>query len=136
MPELDQDCISPPPAVPPTIDPDRFEDFPALRETFLLYVSDPTANATLRGLGKLLYSLILEYWGYWPDHPEGLFRASLRAAIADLRHTQGFLAEWDSPDTAHASPLDEHLAAVGGEIAAEVGRQADLLEKELGPWRG
>jgi hypothetical protein len=138
MPELDQDCISPPPppAVPPIIDPDRFEDYPGFRETFLLYVPDPTANATLRGFGELMYNLILEYWDYWPDHPEGLLRASLRAAVADLRHVQGFLREWDSPDTAHGSPHEEHLAGVGGKVAVEIGAMADRLERELGSWRG
>jgi len=136
MPELDQDCISPPPAIPPIIDPARFEDFPVLRETFLLYVSDPVANASLRGAADLLFALILEFWGQWPDHPEGLLRASLRAGVADLRHVQGFLLEWDSPDTSHGSPHEEHLAAVGGEIAAGIGVLADRLEAELGPWRG
>jgi hypothetical protein len=136
VPPADDPPDDPPPAIPPIIDPDHFEDFPVLRETFLLYVSDPTANASLRGAADLLFDLILEYWGQWPDHPEGLLRASLRAGVADLRHVQGFLQEWDSPDTSHGSPHEEHLAAVGGEIAAGIGVLADRLEKELGPWRG
>lgn len=82
-----------PPSIPPIIDPARFEDFPVLRETFMLYVTDPEANATLRGTALLFFDLILHFWGDWPDPPEGMLRASLRAAVADLRAVQGFLAE-------------------------------------------
>ncbi len=151
MPELTAQSTAPPPppmppgippmppqperpAIPPIIDPARFEDFPVLRETFLLYVPDPKANASLRGAADLLFDLILEYWGKWPNHPEGFLRASLRAAVADLRYVQGFLAEPEegSQDTPH----EEHLAAVGAAIAPEIGALADRLEKELGTWRG
>ena len=120
---------------PPIIDPAHFEDFPVFRETFLSFVTAEGANATLRDFGELLYSMTLEYWHHWPDQPEGLLRASLRAAVADLRHVQGFLAGWASPDTAHGSPHEEHLAALGGGISRELGTLADRLETELGPWR-
>jgi hypothetical protein len=95
----------PPPAIPPVIDPQLFEEFPAFRETFLLYVTDPTANAALRGFGKLLFDGILAAWGDWPDHPEGLFRASLRAVIADLRHVQGALLEWTGGSFSTTHPM-------------------------------
>ncbi len=125
-----------PPAIPPIIDPAHFEDYPAFRETFLLYFSDPEASATLRSLGSLLYALVLEYWQHWPDQPEGLLRASLRAAVADLRHVQGFLTEWAGPTTDHGTPHGEHLAKVGGGVARDLEVLADRLESELGPWRG
>lgn len=51
-------------------------------------------------------------------------------------HTQGFLAEWASPESSFDTPHDEHLAKMGGEIARELGKLADRLEKELGSWRG
>lgn len=124
----------PPPAIPPIINPDRFEDFPFLRETFMLYVSDPKANASLRGMADLLFELILEYWGKWSDQPEGFLRASLRAAVADMRSVQGFLAELE--EGAQDSPHEEHLAELGASIAPEIGALADRLEKELGSWRG
>jgi hypothetical protein len=136
MPDLAEDSTPPPVAVPPIIDPARFEDYPALRETFLAYITDPTANATLRGLGELLHTLILEYWRYWPNQPEGLLRASLRAVVADMRYLEGYLAEWAGPETEHKSHHEEHLAKQGGEVARELGKQADRLEAELGLWRG
>lgn len=131
-PEVPPD--DPPPAIPPIIDPDRFEDFPVLRETFMLYVTDPEANATLRSTALLFFDLILHFWGQWPNPPEGMLRASLRAAVADMRSVQGFLAElkeggWDSGH-------EEHLADVGVSIAPEIGTLADRLERELGSWRG
>jgi hypothetical protein len=137
-PHLDPETPAddPPAAIPPIIDPDKFEQYPFIRETFLVYVSDPEANAILRGFGELLYNLTLEFWGHWPDQPEGLLRASLRAAVADLRHVQGFLLEQTSPGTAHSSPHEAHLAKLGGEISVEVGKLADRLEGELGTWRG
>jgi hypothetical protein len=135
-PEMEPPGEQPAAAIPPIIDPARFGDYPALRETFLVYVADPTANATLRGLGELLFTLILEYWRYWPDHPEGLLRASLRAAIADLRCVQGFLLVWADPETEYQSEHEEHLGKLGGEVAREVAKQADRLESELGSWRG
>jgi hypothetical protein len=137
MPELTQESTSPPEvAIPAVINPDRYEDFPFLRETFLLYVSDPSSNAALRGMADLLFTLILEYWGQWPNQPEGLLRASLRAAVADMRSVQGFLANLAGPDNGYDTPHEDHLAEVGGDVAREIGLQADRLEKELGTWRG
>lgn len=131
---LADDSPEAPPSVPPIIDPNRFEDFPVLRETFMLYVSDPTANAALRRSSELLFDLILNFWGQWPDQPEGMLRAGLRAAVADMRCVQGFLAELKEGgyDSAH----EEHLAAVGVATAPEIGALADRIEKELGTWRG
>ncbi|HSF40404.1 MAG TPA: hypothetical protein VLT87_11470 [Thermoanaerobaculia bacterium] len=124
----------PPPAIPPIIDPARFEDFPAYREIFLLYVTDPAANAALRAHGTLTYDLILDFWGKWPDHPEGFLRAALRAAVADLRCIEGFLLELEEGD--HGSRHENLLAAIGAEIGTEVGELADKLEEEMGPRRG
>ena len=143
MPEQDQ---STPPELPPdpddvatiqpVVDPARFEDFPTFRETFLSFIVGAEANTTVRRFGDLLYNLTLEYWQYWPDQPEGQLRASLRAAVADMRHVQGFLSEWAAPETSPGSAHEEHLAKVGGGIAGDLGVLADRLEMELGAWRG
>ncbi len=124
------------PAVsPPVIRPEDFEEFPAFREVFLLLFTDARANAAMREVGKLLHELVLEFWGHWPDHPEGLFPAELRAAVADLRQVQGCLQEWTGP----ANPVDgEHerrLAEVGADVARRIGDQAYRLEVELNSWR-
>jgi hypothetical protein len=126
----------PPAAIPPIIDPKEYEEFPAFRETFMVFVTDPAANAALRGFGKLLFDGILAVWGDWPDHPEGMFRASLRAAIADLRHVQGALLEWTGESFTYDTPHEEFLASVGTEVAHSLGELVDRLEGELGSWRG
>ena len=124
------------PAVsPPIIRPEEFEDYPAFREVFLLLFSDARANTAMREFGRLLHELVLEFWGHWPPHPEGLFPAELRAAVADLRHIQGCLQEWTGP----ANPVDtEHerrLAEVGADVAKRLGDLAYRLEVELNSWR-
>ena len=147
MPELAPEFTPPPSPVPPdsenedptgpaVIDPARYESFPVFRETFLSFVPGAWSNATFRSFGELLYRFVLEYWQHWPDQPEGQLRAALRAAVADVRHVQGFLAEWAGPDTSHDSPQEEHLAKIGGEIARKLGELADRLDGELGTWRG
>jgi hypothetical protein len=136
MPELTPQSTPPEEAaVPPIIDPATFEDFPTLRETYLLYVTDLEANAALRAVATLLYDLTLEYWHYWPDHPEGFIRAQLRAAVADMRHVQGFLSDLEKQgdgDSAHES----HLCGIAGGVSRDLEELADRIEKELGRWRG
>lgn len=129
------DEFPPVPSMPPRVDPTRWEDFPTFRETFLLCVSDPRANITLRAFGKLLHELVLGAWGDWPPHPEGIFRASLRATVADLRHIQGSLAENTGPDSV-AEPDEAHLAETGAHVARDLGELADSLEVELNSWQG
>jgi hypothetical protein len=156
MPELSQNCTPAPappplppghrpqmpppealpPAIPPVIDPKRYEEFPTFRETFLVFVTDAKANATLRAFGKLLLDFVLATWGDWPDPPEGMFRASLRAVVADLRHIEGALTEWAGEDFAPATSHEEFLAGVGIDVAHALAELADRLEKELGSWRG
>jgi len=63
-----------------------------LPETTLACFLHPAANVALRTLGRLLYSMVLEYWRYWLSEPEGHFRHQCHAVIADLRHLQGYLA--------------------------------------------
>jgi hypothetical protein len=129
---------SPPsgPAIsPPVLRPEEFEDYPAFRETFLLFFTDPGANATLRSFGRLLHELVLEFWGMWPPHPEGIFPAELRAAVADLRHVQGSLQEWTGPMFTLEGAQEVNLARVGAEVAVALGELADRLERELGTGR-
>jgi len=126
----------PPPAIPPIIDPKGHEAFPTFRETFMVYVTDPAANTALRGFGTLLYDFLLNFWGEWPKHPEGIFRAELRAVIADLRCAQGSLMELTGEAFSPETPHEGYLASIGHQIAHEVGRLADRFEQELGSWRG
>ena len=122
-----------PPAVPPILDPAAWEDSAVFRETFLLYFTEPPANASLRVFGRLFHELVLEYYQHWPEWPEGVTATELRAAVADLRHLQGYLgavgrehveAALTEPDTA--------LSLLAARQAGELGRIADEIELALG----
>jgi hypothetical protein len=120
-------------AGPAVLDPARWEDFEGFRETFLLNFSDPRDNATLRALGRLLYHLILEAAHVMPAPPEGWVRTHLRAAVADLRFLQGFLAfVGEERDDAGMPEGEEDLCRAVARNARSLGRIADVIEARLG----
>ena len=116
---------------PPVINPERFEDFMTFRETFCVYFPDAEADARLRGFGHLLFEMVLETWGQWPDHLEGIFPNELRAAVADMRHLQGAMSSWCGLAFSGSGEYEIHLAGVGASIALAIGELADRLEVEL-----
>jgi hypothetical protein len=75
----------------PILDPAAFERFEGWRETSLAVITDAKANSALRAMAELVYTICLEYSRYWPKEPEGSFFHQCRAAVADLRHMQGYL---------------------------------------------
>ena len=128
-----QDPQQDPVAGPPVLDPVRWEDFEGFRETFLLNFSDPKDNAALRSLGRVLYHLVLEAAHVMPGPPEGWIRTHLRAAVADLRFLQGFLAflgeESRNTDLAAA---EADLCRTVAQKARSLGKIADVVEAQLG----
>jgi hypothetical protein len=142
MPELTPESTPPPeaPAIvaPPFLNPESWEHSPCFRETFLAHFPIQEHNAAFRVLGGLVYDMVLEYSGYWPDHPEGWLRTSLRAAVADLRHVQGMLASLgeevgDGGSTGEQSDA-ARLFLLAGSVAADVGVAADRIEAGASPW--
>ena len=126
-----------PAAGPPIVDPETFQDFEGFRETTLSLFTRPEDNAALRGVGRLLYTLANEFSAGWPPEPEGSLRHQCRAAVADLRHMQGFLGMLGRD--LECSPAKNHegyLARVCGRLSPKVQEIADVLDKELGSWRG
>jgi hypothetical protein len=122
-----------PAASPPVLDPIRWEDFEGFRETFLLNFSDPRDNAALRSLGRVLYHLILEAAHVMPGPPEGWIRTHLRAAVADLRFLQGFLAFVGDEQQNTDMPADEEdLCRTVVRNARSLGEIADVIEGRLG----
>lgn len=74
----------------PRITPVQFEEVPTFRETFLVMFTSTGDAAAFRDVGDLLHVLVNEYRQYWPvvgSYP----RPQLRAALADLRHLEGYL---------------------------------------------
>jgi hypothetical protein len=119
----------------PRIDPARFEDHEGFRETLLFHFTEPRTNSTLRDLGLLLFDLALECSGSWPDRSEGTIHSELRAALADLRHLEGFLASVGREHVVSSLGFDETaLSQFAARQAIEVGTIANRIEEELGQW--
>jgi hypothetical protein len=110
------------------IDPAEWEAHEGFRETLLRHFTDPKVNTTLRDLGSILFNMSLELSGDWPHHLEGETRSELRAALADLRHLQGFLSSVGQEHVVSSlTAEDDALSLFAGEQAIEVGRVADLI---------
>jgi hypothetical protein len=121
-----------PPAVPPVIDPAAWEDYPAFRETFLMYFTPPGYAAALRTVGEMLHTMILENYRPWPGWPESSTRTEMRAALADLRHLQGFLASVGrEKDLSSLDPEDAYLSNTAARLARQIKYAADGIEREL-----
>ena len=132
---MDEDT-STPAAVPPIVDPESFYDFEGFRETTLSLFTRPEDNAALRGVGRLLNTLANEAAAGWPSEPEGSLRHQCRAAVADLRFLQGFLGMLGRPLECARAGHEGHLARVALRLSGQVAEVADVLDRELGAWRG
>lgn len=111
-----------------------WEEHAAFRSTFLMHFTQAGDRAALEAVGQLLYDMLLEGSGRWPDWPESPTRAEVRAVVADLRHAQSFLAT--IAQARHASALeveDERLSLLADEWSLVVGRTASGIESVLGP---
>ncbi len=118
--------------------PDRsrlWEKHEGFRETLLLNFTDRRANQTLRRLGLFLLDLALECPPSWPNHPEGSTRSELRAALADLRHLQGFLSSVGREHILSSLGFeDTALSQFAVRQAREVETIANRIEDELEQW--
>jgi hypothetical protein len=120
------------PAVPPIIAPAAWEDYSLFRETALLYVSEPEFNAALRTVGDYLFGMLLECYGDWPEWPESSTRTELHAAVADLRHLQGFLASvGQERRVSSLAPGDVRLSRYASGAARVLNRLANGIENRL-----
>lgn len=120
-------------AVSPVIDPATFERHEGFRESTLAVFTEPRLNEALRVVGGELYTIALEYQRHWPVEPEGSFFHQSRAGLADLRHLQGFFAylgaEWEASEL---EPREERISRLFPQLAEELRKIADTLEKQLG----
>lgn len=121
------------PARPPQSDPAAWEDSAVFRETFLIYFTEPFENESLRVFGRLFHELVLEYYHHWPEWPESATATELRAAVADLRHLQGYLgAVGREHAEAALAGSDTTLSFLAARQAGELARIADEIEAALG----
>jgi hypothetical protein len=121
-------CI-PEPAAPT---PAGWDESAGFRETFLLYYSAPEDLQTLRHLARMLHESSLEMARYTPPSGESATREELRAAAADLRHLQGFLAAVArGREESELTPSDAELAELAARQSQAVAGVAAVLEQAL-----
>jgi hypothetical protein len=131
MPELVSESTSPP-AAPAAIDPATWEDFPVFRESFLMYISEPSFNAALRTAAEHFFGMLLETYQRWPAWQETSTRTEIRAALGDLRHLQGFLASIGQER--HLSSLDagdRRLSKHASQVARLLKQVGDTMDRKL-----
>ncbi len=132
MPELTAQSTT-----PPAVNPSTWEDREGFRETLLLHFRRPGDADAMRHFGAMLYDAALASAKEWPDWPESPTRAELRAAAADLRHLEGFLAATGQEHAVASLPWqDARLSRFAARQAAEVARIAHRIEQELAQWAG
>ncbi len=131
-PEMEPEGDPPLAATPPTIDPAAWEDYACFRESFLMYFTPPGYAHALRTVGEMLHTMILESYDPWPGWPESSTRTEMRAALADLRHLQGFLASVGRErEVSSLNPEDAYLSNIAAKLSRQIGHAADGIEREL-----
>jgi hypothetical protein len=132
MPDLTPESTSPPAAVPATIDPAAREDYGVFRESFLMYISKPGFNAALRTAADHFFGMLLETYERWPAWAESSTRTEMRAAVADMRHLQGFLASiGQERNFSSLDPGDAKLSKHASQVARLLKQVADTMERKL-----
>jgi hypothetical protein len=97
-----------------------------------MYLTPPGYAAALRTVGEMLHMMILESYNPWPGWPESSTRTELRAALADLRHLEGFLGAVGREHVVSSlTRPDGRLSRFAARQAAEVAKIAHRIEAEL-----
>jgi hypothetical protein len=110
--------------------PPPWNEADAIRETALLYLDDPDDKETMRRLGRLIFNLAVETTRL--PFEESMTHAELRAAMAELRHIEGFLdSVRQSAEQAGLPREEENLAIFAGRVARAVGGLVASIEARL-----
>jgi len=76
--------------------------------------------------------VMLESPAEWPGWAESSTRTEMRAAAADLRHLQGFLASVGREREASSLDAeDAYLSGIAARLARQIGHAAAGIEREL-----
>jgi hypothetical protein len=101
-----------------------------IRETTLICFDDEQDREALRRVGRMLYHLALEATRIPPEESET--RRELRAASAELRFVEGYLAMvYREHEESSLPTADGALSRLAGRIARKVGALAERIEESL-----
>jgi hypothetical protein len=76
--------------------------------------------------------MLLEVYDRWPAWPESSTRMEMRAAVADMRHLQGFLASVGiERRVSSLAPEDHKLSKHAAELARVLNKLANGIERRL-----
>jgi hypothetical protein len=138
MADYDQSISEPvpppshPAPAPRGLTPSGWDESAGFRETFLRYLTDAEDDRTLRHLARMLHESSLEMARYGPPSGESATREEVRAAAADLRHVQGFLAAVARGlEESELAPADAELAELAARQSHAVAGLAAVLEQAL-----
>lgn len=105
----------------------------AFRETFLERFPNPQENRSARHFGEMLASMALES-GSPRRSDEYYLLSELRAAVADLRYLQRFLAgEGPDMDFEDMDPEQKKAHRLAARWAGRIAGLIDQFEKQLAP---
>jgi hypothetical protein len=132
-------CIPDPTPEPPhaspsprSLTPAGWDESAGFRETFLYNFDPPADLQALRHLARMLHEASLELAPFAVPGGESATSRELRAAAADLRHLQGFLATVGRGLEEHdLTPADAELAALAARQSCAVAGLAAALEQAL-----
>ena len=113
--------------------PKPWNEADTIRETTLLVIDDEAEREALRRVGRLLYGLAVEVTRL-PDIGDGesIAHSELRAAAAELRFLEGFLAMVGRAREESSLPDDEEaLSRFAGRMARKGGALAERIEERL-----
>ena len=118
---------------PPQLDPAKWWDHHAFRETFLADVhSDEEDVAAIREFGKVFNMMANEMsGGSWGGTYADFTGRCLRAALADLRYLQGYFSQFTIEKEQSLTPRDRRWHQFGLRMSERVAGLADAIEKEL-----
>jgi hypothetical protein len=116
----------------------RFTENLPWRETFLARLTTEHYAYVFRTFGAILEEHLAEFLRFLPEEPEDFPLTDLRAAAADLRYLQGYLASRGRAEFEDEGMSEEQLALVrlAGEIALGLGPILEGLEGALPPSTG
>jgi hypothetical protein len=124
-----------PPFPPPPPDPlEAWQDLHPFRETFLRHFTAEGDRDALVHVGRLVFTMAVEYSHYWPETGEEDLVGELRSVAADLRFLHGFLFFMvkESGGSPTADPRREiWLLAKAAEWADQLGEIASEMENAL-----